>query len=99
MKILLYLSPYLCCGKQYVGETTDEFRLRWNNYKSNDRKFVQNQACMQEHLFKHFNSNGHDGFLKNVSIILKDKTDGILFRLGTFEDKNFGHDYTIFVFV
>ena len=54
---------------------------------------------MQEHLFKHFNSNGHDGFLKNVSIILKDKTDGILFRLGTFEDKNFGHDYTIFVFV
>ena len=47
-----------------------------DNYKSNDRKFVQNQACMQEHLFKHFNSNGHDGFLKNVSIILIDKTDG-----------------------
>ena len=52
------------------------FRLRWNNYKSNDRKFVQNHACMQEHLFKHFNSNEHDGFLKNVSIILIDKTDG-----------------------
>ena len=31
---------------------------------------------MQEHLFKHFNSNGHDGFLKNVFIILIDKTDG-----------------------
>ena len=75
-KCLIYLLTCKCCGKQYVGETTDEFRLRWNNYKSNDRKFVQNQACMQEHLFKHFNSNGHDGFLKNVSIILIDKTDG-----------------------
>ena len=61
---LIYLLTCKCCGKQYVGETTDEFRLRGNNYRSNDIKFVQNQVCMQEHLFKHFNSNGHDGFLK-----------------------------------
>ena len=31
---------------------------------------------MQEHLFKHFNSMGHNGFLNNVSITLIDKTDG-----------------------
>ena len=31
---------------------------------------------MQEHLFKRFNSMGHNGFLKNVSITLTDKTDG-----------------------
>ena len=31
---------------------------------------------MQEHLFKHFNSMGHNGFFKNVSRTLIDKTDG-----------------------
>ena len=43
-KCTMYLLTCKCCGKQYVGETTDEFHLRWNNYKSNDRKFVQNQG-------------------------------------------------------
>ena len=33
------------------------------------------ESCMQEHLFKHFNSMGHNGFF-NVSITLIDKTDG-----------------------
>ena len=31
---------------------------------------------MQEHLFKHFSSMGHNGFLNNLSITLIDKTDG-----------------------
>ena len=31
---------------------------------------------MQEHLFKHFNSMGHSGFLNNVSITLIDKIEG-----------------------
>ena len=31
---------------------------------------------MQEHLFKHFSSMGHNGFLNNISITLIDKTDG-----------------------
>ena len=31
---------------------------------------------MQEDLFKHFNSMGHNGLLNNVSIILIDKTHG-----------------------
>ena len=73
---LIYLLTCKCCDKQYVGETTDEFRFRWNNYKSNDRKYVGNLPCMQEHLFKHFNSDGHSGFLENVTITLIDKTDG-----------------------
>ena len=73
---VIYLLTCKCCGKQYVGETTDEFRLRWNNYKSNDRKNARNEACTQEHLFEHFKSEGHSGFLGNVSITLIDKTDG-----------------------
>ena len=31
---------------------------------------------MQEHLFEYFKSEGHSGFLGNVSITLIDKTDG-----------------------
>ena len=57
------------------GETTDEFQLRRNNYKSNDRRNSWNEACTQEHLFEHFKSEGHNGFLGNVSITLIDKTD------------------------
>ena len=34
-----------------------------------------NEACMQKHLFEHFKSEGHSGFLVNVSITLIDKTD------------------------
>ena len=73
---LIYFLTCKCYGKQYVGETTEEFRLRWNNYKNNDRKNAQNEPCMQEHLFEHFKSEGHSGFLGNVSITLTDKTDG-----------------------
>ena len=31
---------------------------------------------MQEHLFRHFEENGHQGFLQDISITLIDKTDG-----------------------
>ena len=33
-KCLLYLLTCKLCLKQYVGQTVEEFRLRWNNYKS-----------------------------------------------------------------
>ena len=31
---------------------------------------------MQEYLYSHFESEGHNGFLGHVSITLTDKTDG-----------------------
>ena len=46
---LIYLFPYKCFGKQFIGETTDSFRYRWNDYKDNNRKHVCNESCMQEH--------------------------------------------------
>ena len=30
---LIYLLSCKCCGKQYVGGTTDSFRYRWNNIR------------------------------------------------------------------
>ena len=74
-KCLIYLLTCKTCLKQYVGSTTDCFRYRWNNYKCNDRKYARGEACFQEHLFEHFNSEGHNGFLHDVSVTLIDKTD------------------------
>ena len=61
--------------KQYVGQTVDEFRHRWNNYKDNARKFERGEHCMQRHLYEHFDLQGHLGFLNDVSVKLIDKTD------------------------
>ena len=39
-------------------------------------KNARNEACTQENLFEHFKNELHSGFLGNISITLKDKTDG-----------------------
>ena len=36
--------------KQYIGQTVDMFRSRWNNYKDNSRKFDRGEDCMQRYL-------------------------------------------------
>ena len=54
-------------------ENVDEFQLRWNNNKMNDRNFLKGETCIQQHLFEHFAIAGH--FLKDVTIIFIDKTD------------------------
>ena len=73
---LIYLLKCKVFKKQYVGETTDAFWLRWNNCKDNDGKFQRTESCMQQHLHEYFYSEGLNGFLGNVSISLIGKTDG-----------------------
>ena len=74
-KCLIYLLTCKKCHKQYVGKTVDSFRFRWNNYKNNNRKFLREEACMQQHLFEHFSNDDHSDFLDEVEIIFIDKTD------------------------
>ena len=74
-KCLVYLATCKMCNKQYTGQTTDSFRSRRNNYKSKSRKFDRNEKCMQEYLYSHSESEGHNGFLEDVSIALINKTD------------------------
>ena len=52
-----------------------EVGKRWNNYKSNDRKYLNRQLYFQEHIFEHFNIDGSCGFLENVTVTFTDKTD------------------------
>ena len=74
-KCLIYLISRNRCLKQYVGQTVDEFRHRWNNYKDNARKFERGKQCMQRHLYEHSNLPGHPGILNEVSLTLIDKAD------------------------
>ena len=62
-KCLIYLLSCEICGLQYVSSTSDRFRLRWNNYKGNDRKALRREEHIQPELFEHFHSEEHNGFL------------------------------------
>ena len=44
---MIYLFSCKCCGKQYVGETADSFRRRWNNCKDDDGEQSRKESCMQ----------------------------------------------------
>ena len=72
---LIYSLTCKICRKQYFGQPADIFHSRWNIYKSNDRKYLVDDPCIQEHIFEQFNSEGHTVFLENVSSTFIDKTD------------------------
>ena len=61
-RCVIYLLTCKQCQKKYTGD----FRYRWNHYKSNSRKFGRKESCMQEHLYRHFSSPRHRGFLNDV---------------------------------
>ena len=54
----------------------DDFRYRLKNYKLNSRKVDRKGSYIQEHLYRHFSSPCHKGFLNDVSVTLIDKTNG-----------------------
>ena len=56
-KCLIYLPSCKVCGFQDVGSNTDKFRLRWNNYKENNRKAKSREEHTQPLVFEHFSSN------------------------------------------
>ena len=74
-KCLVHLLTCWVCFEKCVDQTIDEFRKRWNNDKSNDRKYLNRKPCFQENIFEHFNIDGLSGFLENFSITYIDKTD------------------------
>ena len=73
-KCLIILLKCKVSSKQYAEETTVVFRLMWNNCKDNGWKFQRNENCVEQHFYDHFYSEGHNGFLGNVSVSVIDKT-------------------------
>ena len=86
--VMLNVSCATCkiCNKQYTGQTTDSFRSKWNKYKSKSRRFDENEKCMQEYLYSHIESEGHNGFLEDLSINLLIKLMPLIPR----KEKRFG---------
>ena len=41
-----------------------------------ESKRILKESCMQEHLYRHFSSPGHRGFINGVSVTLIHKTHG-----------------------
>ena len=41
----------------------------------NDRKFARGEGCLQQHLFENVDNEGHNSFLRDVSVTFIDKTD------------------------
>lgn len=44
--VLSICSKCKICEKQYAGEITDAFQLRWSNYKANE-SWKKNENCTQ----------------------------------------------------
>ena len=65
-KCIIYLLTCKVCGIQYVGETCDKFRSRWNNYRAADRKVVKGETVMQQSLHEHFGSAGPQRFFTGL---------------------------------
>jgi hypothetical protein len=61
--------------KQYVGQTTDKFRFRWNNYKSCQRKAMSNKAHTQAFFHWHFLGEKHNALMNDCDIVIIDKTN------------------------
>ena len=56
-KCLIYLLSCKVCDLQYVGSTSDKFRLWW--------KAKRGEEHMQQLVFEDFSSNDHNGFLED----------------------------------
>lgn len=72
---IVYMLKCNVCEKKYVGQTTTKFRFRWNNYRNCARKAAQGENVPQSSFHEHFLGPDHNGFEKDCSIILFDKTD------------------------
>ena len=74
---VVYLISCKVCGLQYVGSTTTEFRLRFNNHKSRLKAHARMSAADRDSddcVYRHFYGPGHHG-LVDVSVKLIDKVN------------------------
>ena len=61
---IIYLLTCKVCGIQYVGQTTNRFRYRWNNYRSSNKRVLEAGEPPQKELHLHFEGEDHTDFFK-----------------------------------
>lgn len=67
LTVLIILLTYIKYSKQYVCQAVDNSPSRWNNYKSNCKKYAHGETCIQEHLFDYLFDNDHVDFYSAVA--------------------------------
>ena len=84
-KYVVYLLRCKTCGKQYVGSTITKFRERFNNYKSQFKKYLLRKQVddlnpgkdiSQAGLFEHFCAQDHNGMF-DWSFDIIDQADSL----------------------
>ena len=65
-------------GNEYIGKTTNHFKSKWNNYKSEARQAESGnmENVKQKFLQSYILPSDHKGFLKDVEVGLIDKIQG-----------------------
>jgi len=84
---IVYLLKCKVCQKRYVGQTTNRFRLRWNNYRSCHKKASKGECVPQSLFHEHFLAEDHHGLEEDCVIKLIDKSDA---RSPLVREKAFG---------
>lgn len=95
---IVYLMQCKICNIPYIGSSKPAFRFRFNNYKSQNRKFMQTGSVTSQIEFhSHFNQPGHNSFLEDATFTIIDaapnneqtlkKESFWQYKLDTFEPK------------
>ena len=74
---VIYLITCKICSKQYVGETTNKWRKRWNNYIFNNNEAKNGNRHTQPKLHSHFLQPDHHGLQEDAIVTLIDKTNSV----------------------
>ena len=74
-KNVIYLFTCKTCQKQSTGSTED-FRLRFNNYRCSHRNFLKNQKVKQESFHAHYEGQDHNGE-NDWEVRLIDQSDSV----------------------
>ena len=74
-KCIVYLLTCKVCSKQYVGQTTQRFRERWNLYRQHNNLAIKGEDAYQKQFHLHFEDESHNGLFNDVEITFIDKTD------------------------
>ena len=67
---MFHIVECLVCNNVLYYDTKNCLRYRWDKCKCNDRKHARGAAYLQEHIFEHFHSEGHNGYLLENSVTL-----------------------------
>ena len=75
----VYLITCGTCGKQYVGSTCPEFRERYGNYKSCQKRHLY-ESVPQQRFHEHFSQPGHNRFSDFKFVLIDQGKDEISAR-------------------